>query len=125
MSRFESRLSQEPAQAELRAAVDHVHVLVGRPLTAYLAGVASIAALHVGLEKGDESVIREATPRLQFVLELAGLFRARNAVVLLRPWLRDVDDELGHSPAELIRTSADTAVRELLRSHATAYLTAR
>ncbi len=105
--------------------VDHLHQLLGRPLTAYLAGAASAAGLHVGVEKGDESVVREATPRLQFVLELAGRFRARNAVVLLRAWLRDVDDRLGHSPAELIRASVDSAVREQLRGHATDYLTAR
>ena len=125
MSRFEVRLPHEPGQTELRATVDRVHQLVGRALTAYLAGVTTVGSLHVGVEKGDEAVIREATPRLQFVLELAGQFRARNAVVLFRAWLRDVDDRLGHSPAELIRASVDTAVREQLRSHAAEYLTAR
>jgi len=109
-------------ETELRKTVDHVYKLVGRPLTAYLAGARNVATLHLATEKADESVASWAVPRLRFVLRLSADFRADNAIILLRPWLREVDPQLGAAPATIIRASHDPSAREHLWSYAQTYL---
>jgi hypothetical protein len=112
------------AHSDLRTTVERSYQLVGRPLTAYLAGAHNVAELDLATAKTDHDVATGAASRLQFLVRVAAEFRAKNAVVLLRPWLREVDDELGSAPATVIRSTVDPADLERLRSHARAYLRA-
>jgi hypothetical protein len=78
--------------------------LVGVKLATYLSGADSVEKIVSSLAKTDGVSRATTTRRLKLVLDLADLFRPRNAITLLRGWLREVDPALGRrSPAQVIR----------------------
>jgi broad specificity phosphatase PhoE len=81
-----------------------VRELVGDHLASYLSGAQSTEEFTSWLVRAGDTTRVYAARRLSLVLELADLFRPRNAVTLLRAWLRTVDPALGRrSPAQVIR----------------------
>jgi hypothetical protein len=99
-----------PPAPTVRADVDglpdlclRVRDLVGVNLAAYLSGAETTEEFMSWLEKDDATSVY-ASRRLALVLDLADLFRPRNAITLLRAWLREVDPDLDRrSPAQVIR----------------------
>ena len=79
--------------------------LVGVQLATYVSGADSVEKFVSSLAKPDVvTSTATTTRRLKLVLDLADLFRPRNAITLLRAWLREVDPALGRrSPAQVIR----------------------
>lgn len=84
---------------------DQVSGLVGVQLATYLSGSDSVEKFVSWLERPDGVTGATTTRRLRLVLDLADLFRPRNAITLLRAWLREVDPALGRrSPAQVVRS---------------------
>jgi hypothetical protein len=108
--------------AGVRVAAKRVRALVGRPLTAYVAGAASVNEFVTAVDHGRPASTSAYVPRLGLVLQLAETFRAANAVTLLRAWLREADPELKACPADLIRESADVFMPKQLQVSAESYL---
>lgn len=78
--------------------------LVGVKLATYVSGADSVEKFVSSLTKADGTSSATTIRRLKLVLDLADLFRPRNAITLLRTWLREVDPALGRrSPAQVIR----------------------
>jgi hypothetical protein len=119
---FNQRTGYVLGQGGLRELAIRVEPIVGFSLMAYLAGAEAEPEFRAELEKIGHGVDDEFTPRLTIILELAEVFRSRNAIGRMRAWLREFDNELGTDPASLVRESADASVRSSLRSGAERYV---
>jgi hypothetical protein len=110
-----------PPATDLRGTAERVRILVGLPLTAFLANADSVVDLGLSLERAGASGDDELHPRLQLVLRLSVPFRAGNRTARFRAWLREVDGTLGTCPAVLIRDFPDQSVGERLNAAARRY----
>jgi hypothetical protein len=96
-------LTDRPSRNGLPDLGAQVRDLVGVDLAAYLSGAGTTEEFVSWLKQAD-ATSDYAAPRLRLVLELADLFRPRNASTLLRAWLREIDPALDRrSPAQVIR----------------------
>ena len=96
-------LSSRPSTNGLPDLGGRVRDLVGVNLAAYLSGAETTEEFASWLKQADATSVYAAR-RLALVLEIADLFRPRNAITLLRAWLREIDPELDRrSPAQVIR----------------------
>src|SRR5256885_16883912 len=96
-------LSSRPSTNGLPDLGGGVRDLVGVNLAAYLRGAETTEEFASWLKQAD-ATSAYAARRLALVLEIADLFRPRNAITLLRAWLREIDPELDRrSPAQGIR----------------------
>src|SRR5256885_8471486 len=96
-------LSSRPSTNGLPDLGGRVRDLVGVNLAAYLSGAETTEEFASWLKQAD-ATSAWAARRLALVLDLADLFRPRNAITLLRAWLREIDPALDRrSPAQVIR----------------------
>jgi hypothetical protein len=117
------RVEAAPPRTDVRVVAERVCVLVGRRLTAYLAGADSVSEFNAVVDGRLPDAAFAYLPRLELVLQVADMFRTAKSVTLLRAWLRDVDPDFkDRCPADLIRDAADEFVLHQLRASAEAYL---
>lgn len=92
--------------------------VLGPELTAYVAGVDSVARLDGCLGAPDEPARRLAVSRLSAAVEVIEIFAADNLAWLVRPWLREVGPGREPPPARSIRAAGDDGhtVKQVLQA---------
>ncbi|HEY0308141.1 MAG TPA: DUF2384 domain-containing protein [Acidobacteriaceae bacterium] len=112
---------REALRLPLAAVVEKLVEIIGRKLTAYIAGVKDARAVDRWIAGGD--IYGDAEARLRFTFQLARTLSERDSPAVVQAWLTGVNPELGDRvPLRLLRENDIDAIAPSILSAARAFL---